>query len=153
MFRPFIFILLFASIAAAQRPDAEARLTAGWVGFLDEGPDHHVLAGGAVRYYLTPRLSFEPELMYFAGENNHWDIALTPNLAFDFRGGGSAVPYVVGGVGWMHSKFGRFTTDDVYVSGRFGVKLFMTPGIYFAPEIGIGWEPHVRISGTVGFRF
>jgi hypothetical protein len=149
----FLFMSFFAVPAMAQRPPAEVRLTAGWTGFLDDAPDHHVAVGGAFRYYLSPRFSVEPELMYLGGDGDHYDITLAPHIAFDFVRSGKVVPYVIGGVGWMHSSFGRFTTDDIWVDGGVGVKLFLTDHMYFAPELRAGWEPHFKVTGTVGFTF
>ena len=76
-----------------------------------------------------------------------------PNVAFDFARSGRTVPYVIGGLGWMRSDFGRFTTDDVFLNGGLGIKLFLTEHIFFAPEIRAGWEPHLRLSGAFGFTF
>jgi hypothetical protein len=90
--------------------------------------------------------------MYFDGEGHH-DFTLTPNFALDFARNGRVIPYVIGGVGWMHSDFRRFTTDDIFINGGFGAKLFLTEHIYFAPEIRSGWEPHLKLTGTFGFTF
>jgi hypothetical protein len=148
----FLMIVFFAGSASGQIPAPEIRFTSGWTGFLDDGADHHVLAGGSFRYYLNSRVSIEPEFMYLGGDGHH-DLTIVPNVAFDFTRGGRAVPYVLGGLGWMRSDFGRFTTDDVFVNGGVGMKLFLTEHIFFAPEMRVGWEPHVRLSGAFGFTF
>jgi hypothetical protein len=146
-----ILILIAAVSLEAQIPRPEVRLAVGWTGFLDEGSDDHAVAGGSVRYYFTPRLSIEPELMYMNGQGHH-DFTLVPNIAFDF-GRGRVVPYVIGGLGWIHSDFRRFNTNEAFFSGGVGLKLFLTDRIYVAPDFRGGWEPHLRFTGTFGFVF
>ena len=54
-----------ADLAAAQdRPGLAGELAAGWVGFADDGIVSESLVGGAVRWYLLPRISVGPELAY-----------------------------------------------------------------------------------------
>jgi hypothetical protein len=89
MMRRVIFsILLFAAAAEAQqKPRPEGRLTAGWMGFIDESWIDHGAFGGSVRYYLTRRVAVEPELLYMIGPGADRDVMLIPHVSLDFRPG------------------------------------------------------------------
>jgi hypothetical protein len=141
----------------AQTGRADIRGDFGWTGFLDEGSDNHVLVGASFGAYLTRRLSVQPEFQYLKRSSsgfsdNHYDLALIGNVAYDFRSPGSrVVPYVIAGPGLIHTRDLFFSTTEFYVTGGGGVKLFVTDRLYVAPDFRIGWEPHMRFSVGLGY--
>jgi hypothetical protein len=161
------FTLLIASHAAqGQSPTAgsgaedrqgavEVRGTFGGSYFLD-APTHFV-GGGSVRFYLTRRLSFEPELLYMRGSRSDQDLVFTANLALDFATSKRVKPYVIGGVGFLHHReltgAGTFSATGWSGSGGVGVKVFLTEKLFIAPEARVGWEPLFRVTGSIGYRF
>ena len=61
--RVAVLLFLFTLTAEAQnKPRPEVRVTGGFAGFIDEDLVGHAVAGGAIRYYITPRVSIEPEV-------------------------------------------------------------------------------------------
>jgi hypothetical protein len=154
----FICLILFTAAAEAQqRPPAEIKGTAGWIGFLDEDILNHGVFGGAVRYYLTPGIGIEPEFLYMIGPGDDRDITLIPHITFDFARSEKVRPYFIGGVGWMYhtDRVGPFniSANDWVVNGGIGVKLFITPRMFVAPEYRMGFETIVRATASVGFTF
>jgi hypothetical protein len=94
--RTFLVILLFAASAhAQQKPRPEIKATAGWVGFIDESWINHTVIGGSARYYLTPRVGVEPEILYMIGPGSDRDVTLIPHISFDFRTRENVRPYVI----------------------------------------------------------
>ena len=77
-----------------------------------------------------------------------------PNFVF-YKG--RVVPYVLGGVGWARSRFKgltpTFTNNEVFVEAGGGVKIYFAQNWFIAPDLRIGWEPHVRASVGVGYTF
>jgi hypothetical protein len=158
MRRIVLFILLFAvSAQAQQKPRPEIKATAGWVGFIDENWIDHTAVGASARFYLTSRIGLEPEVLYMIGPGSDRDVTLIPHLSFDFMSREKVRPYIIGGVGWMHhsQKIGpiRFSNDEWVGNGGVGVKFFLTPRLFVAPEFRLGFETIVRAAGTVGFTF
>jgi hypothetical protein len=154
----FLLILLLAASAQAQnKPRPEIKATAGWVGFIDESWINHKIVGGSARFYLTPRVGLEPEVLYMIGPGSDRDVTLIPHVSFDFLVREMIRPYVIGGAGWMHhsQKIGpiRFTNNEWVGNGGVGVKFFLTPGLFVAPEFRIGFETILRAAASIGFTF
>lgn len=152
------FVLITSTAALAQgTPPPEIRAIAGLTTFLDEDADHHVVLGGAGRYYLTSRLSLEPEILYMIGSGSDRDVSIVPHVAWDFNPGQRVRPYVIGGVGLLHhrQRFGpfKFTDNEWTVDGGIGVKFFLNTRVFVAPEIRLGFEPLLRVAGSIGFTF
>src|ERR1051325_3011729 len=64
------------------RPKVEGKVIFGSAVF---GEDlEHKLVGGAVRAYVTKRLSIEPEYLYLRRSENDQDNLVQMNVAFDF---------------------------------------------------------------------
>jgi hypothetical protein len=150
--------LAFASVAAAQgTPRPELRITSGWTGFIDESWIDHTAIGGSVRYYLTPRLGIEPEVMYLVGPGSDRDITVIPHLTVDFNPGGAVRPYFIGGAGLLRFQqgvgTGLYTAKTWVVNGGFGVRIPLGSRIFVAPEARIGYETLLRFSGSFGFTF
>jgi hypothetical protein len=159
MLRRVIFsILLFAAAAEAQqKPRPEGRLTAGWMGFIDESWIDHGAFGGSVRYYLTRRVAVEPELLYMIGPGADRDVMLIPHVSLDFRPGQPLRPYVIGGVGLLHhrDRFGpiEFTDNEWAWTAGLGIRIPIASRMFVAPEFRVGVEPASMITGTFGFTF
>ena len=157
--RRVTFTILFFVLAAEaqQRPSPEIRVTGGWVGFIDEDWLDHAAFGGSFRYYLTRRVSIEPEVLYMMGPGADRDVSVIPHLGFDFRPGRQVRPYIIGGAGLLHHRdefnFRKFTDNEWTVNGGFGVKMFLTPKMFIAPEFRLGLETTLRAAGSVGFVF
>jgi len=153
----FLILLLAASAEAQQKPGPEVKATAGWVGFIDEDWINHKIVGAAARFYLTTRIGLEPEVLYMIGPGSDRDVTLIPNLSFDFMTREKVRPYIIGGVGLMHhsEKIGpiRFSDNEWVGNGGVGVKFFLTPRLFVAPEFRLGFETILRAAGTVGFTF
>lgn len=153
----FVYGALNAVAAEAQRPGPEVRATAGWGGFIDESWINHVIFGGSVRYYLARRVALEPEVLYMRGPGTDRDVTVIPHISYDFRPGKPVRPYIIGGAGLLHhsEKFGPtpFTDNEWTANFGVGVRVPVTPRVFVAPEFRIGWEPTLRIAGSVGFTF
>jgi hypothetical protein len=153
-----LLMLSFAATAGAQqKPRAEIKATTGWVGFIDEDWIDHFVIGGAVRYYLTPRIGIEPEVLYMIGPGSDRDVTLIPHISFDFLSRPKVRPYLIGGAGLLHhsEKFGplKFSHNEWVGNGGVGVKFFVTPALFVAPEFRMGFETIFRAAGSIGFVF
>ncbi|MEN3338577.1 MAG: hypothetical protein V7647_2253 [Acidobacteriota bacterium] len=78
-------------VTAQDRPGPAIEATAGWAAFADDGIVSEPSAGGAVRWYLLPRLSAGPEIVHIDG-HNHTHLVLTGNLSFDMLAPGNGRP-------------------------------------------------------------
>lgn len=157
-----LMIGLSASASAQERPRPAVELTGGWVGFVDDATVHERLAGGGVRWYVSPRVSLGPEISYMVGPRTLRDLLVTGNVVFDFvtpRTGAPArpiTPYLVAGAGiFNHSqKFAgqTFRSNEGGFTGGGGARIRVIDRVYVAPEFRIGWELHARAAVTVGVR-
>ena len=128
----------------------------------------HTLVGGAVRVYVTKRLSIEPEYLYLRHSENDQDHIVQPNIAFDFTDPTKRfVAYGIAGVGVLYHQ-GRFFGRD-FVTGAprvfdtsvttwtatagGGVKMFLTKRLFVSPEVRVGREPDFRATINVGYVF
>jgi Outer membrane protein beta-barrel domain len=148
-------------IAAAQeRQSPSLDLSAGWVGFGDDGIVSEGMVGGAGRFCLTPRLAIGPELLYISGDN-HSHLVLTGNLTFDIlaprAGRAPAVtPFLVVGAGMFQTRESFAAEDYTYTEGAFtaggGIRAAVSDRVTVGVDARIGWEAHLRINGVVGVR-
>lgn len=155
-----VFLLLWfltPLLAEAQGRQIDLRGSVGWTGFLDDSFVNHLATGVAGRFYLTRRLSVEPELQYLYQNSRHSDLLLVPNIAWDF-GGQRIVPYVAGGVGLIRgsSKIPgalrpSFSNTEPFYQVGGGVKLYLSDRWFMAPDFRIGFEASLRF--TVGFGY
>ena len=129
----------------------------GYAGFVDEQIIHHSVIGGAARWYLLPRLAVGPEVVYMIGPGDDRDLVLTGNVTFDILRGAAVTPFLVAGGGlFRHSdRFGgrTFSATEGSFTGGGGVRVSIGERLYVAPEVRIGWEPHIRFSVGVGWKF
>jgi len=148
------------------RPKVEGKVIFGSAVF---GEDlEHTLVGGAVRAYVTKRLSIEPEYLYLRRSEDDQDHLVQMNVAFDFTDPTKRfVPYAIGGAGVLHNRgrvfrsdFGTgapfvrelsFTTWTASAGG--GVKIYLTNRLFVSPELRLGREPTFRATINVGYVF
>jgi hypothetical protein len=151
-----------AQDAPQPRPAPVVEGSIGWAGFGDEGIVHHTLIGGGARFYVSRRFSLGPELQYMIGPDSDRDLILTGNVAFDVLGPTAArprrtTPYlVVGGGLFRHSDpfFGEtFSSNEGAFTAGVGLRAWATERVYGAIDARLGWEPHLRVAGTVGVTF
>ena len=145
-----------ASVATAQqRPASSLEVTAGWVGFADDGIVSETLIGGAARWHLLPRLSIGPEVVYIDG-NNHSHLVATGNLTFDVLAPrkGRVTPFLVIGAGVFQTResflSGTFTSREGAFTAGGGVRALVGDRVTAGVDARIGWEAHLRVGGFVG---
>jgi len=147
-------------------PKVEAKVIWGGATFGED--DDHKLIGGAVRVYVTKRLSIEPEYLYLRDSVNDQDQLIQPNVAYDFTDPTKrVVAYGIAGVGVLKHK-GRFV-DRNFVTGvttvfdtsfttwtasvGAGAKIFLTKRFFVSPELRLGRQPTLRATINVGYVF
>jgi hypothetical protein len=153
-------LLICFSRASAQEgdltpPRVEVKATFGAAGFGDEIEYPHVVAGGSVRFYLTRRLSVEPELLYMRRSAADQDYLFVPSVAYDLVDPRErAVPYVIGGVG-VYQRRGQFTSPATWSADvGAGVKIFLNDRLFIAPEARLGYVGYeATMRGTVGVGY
>ncbi len=163
MVRPlaaFAFALALLPAPAQAQGDA-LELPGGYAGFVDDATKHHTVAGGSARWYVRPRVSIGPEVVYMRGPNGDRDLFVTGNVTMDLAGSYGrpprVIPFLVVGAGLMrHSdRFGSttFTSSEGAVTGGGGVRGWITDRVFVAGEVRVGWELHARTTATVGWTF
>lgn len=137
-------------------PKVEGKVIIGSATF---GEDlEHKLVGGALRVYVTKRLSIEPEYLYLRNGENDQDHIGQANVAYDFTDPTKrAVFYGIAGVGLLHHESTFFGTDRNFntwtASVGGGLKIFLTKKLFVSPELRLGREPTVRATINVGYVF
>jgi hypothetical protein len=149
-------VLLAAPMAAAQnRPAPAAEFAAGWIGFVDDGIVSETMVGGAFRWYPLRKLAIGPEMIYIGGDN-HSHFVLTGNLTFDVLADRAVTPFLVvgGGLFQTHDSFpsGGFTSNEGAFTFGGGVRINAGDRITVGFDTRIGWEPYLRLNGTIGVR-
>ena len=157
----FVLAPLLTTTASSQgRASPTLDLSAGWVGFADDGVVSEGMIGGAGRFYMSPRIAIGPELLYISGEN-HSHTVLTGNLTVDFiapQAGRPArvTPFLVVGGGMFQTRESFFGEDVTHTEGAFtaggGVRAAVGDRVTVGVDARIGWEAHLRINGVVGVR-
>jgi Outer membrane protein beta-barrel domain len=150
-----------AALATAQnRPGPSAEIAAGWVGFADDGVVSEILVGGAVRFYLSPRLSVGPELVYIQGDN-HSHVVVTGNVTWDLLSPtngrpASVTPFFVAGGGLFQTRerfpSGGFSSSEGAFTAGGGVRAALGDRVTIGADARIGWELHLRVGAVVGVR-
>jgi hypothetical protein len=160
----FLVVDLLAANGDARAQDSarqghESRLelkgAAGYSSFVDDGPLPHFVIGGSARIRIFRGLGLEPELTYMYRSQQDRDFILVPNLIWEFRRKDRVVPYLIGGFGLLHhlERSGNYEMSGDFRVAHFGfgTKIFLNRRLFVAPEVRIGWEPHIRIAGTAGY--
>jgi hypothetical protein len=142
--------------AAQDRPAAVAELALGWVGFGDDGIVSETLLGGAARFYVASRVGIGPEIVYLAGPN-HSHLVVTGNVTLDLMSPDRPVtPFLIvaGGLFQTRESFpsGGFTSNEGAFSFGGGVRVAAGDRVMLGFDARIGWEPHLRLNGTLGVR-
>ncbi len=143
-----------AAIGQEQRWVADASV--GYAGFVDDATKEYALVGGALRRYVSTRVSIGPELVIMLGGDLVRDRAmlLTGNVIVDFGISDPALarmtPFLVGGVGtfWGRDivRGGPYWSSDPAFTAGGGVCVRMASRVAAAAEYRIGWELHQRLS-------
>jgi hypothetical protein len=151
-----------AGAAAAQNvPTPAAELSIGWVGFADDGIVSETMVGGTVRFYLTPRVSVGPEVVYIKG-SSHSHLMVTGNVTYDVlepvRGRPRLVtPYLVagGGVFQTRDEFRgeTFKSNEGAFTAGGGLRAVAEDRVIVGVEARVGWELHLRVNGFLGVQF
>jgi len=150
----------FVEMSAAQeRPRPLIDFSGGWARFPDESLIDHGTVGGSARFYLTPRLSVGPELVYMIGPGTDRDLFVTGNVTYEWPmlvSGRSprVMPFVVASGGYMRHRprFGTFVAHTTAIVGGGGVRVRITDRVSAGPELRFGLELHLRVGGTVTIR-
>ena len=147
-------------------PTIEGKVIFGGATFGEEL--NHTLVGGAVRVYVTKRLSIEPEYLYLRRTEHDQDHVVQMNVAYDFTDPTKrVVVYAIAGAGVLHNRGRVFGSDFVTrapfvreisfntwtVSAGAGVKIFLTKRLFVSPEARLGREPTARATINVGYVF
>jgi len=130
---------------------------AGLAAFPDEGWINHAVVGAAITLPLSRRWAVEPEFLYLYSSEHDMDIHLIPNLLFQWKNRSRIVPYLKFGVGLERHR----SAYDQWVSWAsswtggcgFGTRIFLSDHWYVSPEFRLGWEPLLRVTGSVGYSF
>ncbi|MCW5979278.1 MAG: hypothetical protein KIT09_14480 [Bryobacteraceae bacterium] len=140
----------------AAAPDDDVRgavrfTAAAALKYLDEPWE---FAGAAsLRFYLTSRLSLEPEVVVSPGRRfNQW--SFIPNLAFDLRDRGARVtPYVIGGIGYFHEKDKSidYKRSGLAWSAGLGLRVRLPGRLFLAPEFRAGHMTRAAIGFGILF--
>ena len=156
-----VLVVPMANRAAAQdRPTPAAEFAAGWVGFADDGVVNESLVGGAARWYLLPRISVGPEVVFINGDN-HSHLVVTGNVTFDILGPINRRPRPVtpflaagGGIFQTRESFptGTYTSSDGAFTAGGGVRALVSNRVTVGIDARIGWELHLRVNGLIGLR-
>jgi hypothetical protein len=88
------------------------------------------------------------------GPGGDRDLFLTGKMIVDFMSRRRASPYFVadGGVMMHRDAFfhtGAFWSREGAVSAGLGTRIRLTRRLSLAPEVRIGWEPHLRAGGVL----
>ena len=166
MFRAALAVCLLAAshatpAAAQDRPGPAVEVTAGWVGFADDGIVSETLVGGAARWYLLPRLSIGPELTFIGGDN-HSHLVVTGTVTFDVLAPANGRPARVtpflaigGGLFQTRESFAAetFTSSEGAFTAGGGIRALVGDRVSVGLDARVGWELHLRVAGLIGLQF
>jgi hypothetical protein len=154
-----LLALPMANTAAGQdRLGPVPEFEVGWVGFADDGIVSESLVGGAVRLYVFPRISIGPEVVYIRGDN-HSHVVATGNLTWDVFAPTNGrprqvTPFLVAGGGVFQTResfsTGTFTSSEGAFTAGGGVRALVGNRVTVGIQSRVGWELHLRLSGSVG---
>jgi hypothetical protein len=149
------------SAAAQEPPTLAVEIPAGALVFADDGIVTEGFVGGVSRFYVSPRVSIGPEIVFVTGEH-HRHLILTGNATFDLigpvNGTRRLMPFIVIGAGVFHTReqfpnSGTFTHAEGAFTAGGGMRVPVGDRLFIGAEARLGWELHVRVNGIVGVRF
>ena len=156
MIKSICFLLFFSAALFGQTGTVDVKGSFGYTGFVDDLWSNHTLTGGSVRFYVSRRLSVEPEFQYLRRDSGHDDFVAIPHINFDLREG-RVVPYLSIGVGYMRSRFRDFSpagsSNEYLAQAGGGAKVYLKNGWFISPDFRLGTELHVRASVGIGYSF
>lgn len=132
-------------------------VTAGLVTFVDDDIARESLVGGAVRWYVSPRIAIGPEIGYIAG-TGHSHLIVTANVTWDITrpSSGRVTPFLVAGGGLFQTRqrFGSdtFTSHEGAFTAGGGVRVRTSSRVAVGVDARVGWELHTRVAGVLGVR-
>ena len=156
-----LFPLLAGASEAQERPGPVAEFAAGTLLFADDGVVSEGFGGGALRFYVRPRISVGPEIAFISGQN-HSHLMVTGNVTIDALRSTSgrprrATPFAVVGAGLFRSRdpfpVGTFTHNEGAFTAGGGVRIRAEDRVTIGVEARLGWELHIRLNAMVGVRF
>jgi hypothetical protein len=159
------FLVLPAGGAYAGAPEdgvpLAAEFAAGELRLLDNGDPHERFVGGALRFYISPRVSVGSEIA-FSARRRYEHLMVTGNATFDFVGATAGGPRLVTPFAVVGGGLFRTTVDlptgDVYSSseGAFtaggGARVRLARHVFVGAEMRVGWELHLRVNAMVGVQ-
>jgi len=161
-----IVALILLAAPLARKAEAQAlpapvvEFAAGALEFADDGVVTEGFAGGAARFYISPRISVGPEVAFINGER-HSHQMVTGNLTVDVLGpvnGRSRriTPFAVVGGGLFRTSeqfpTGTYSSGEGAFTAGGGVRARAGNRLTFGAEARVGWELHVRFNAMVGVQ-
>ena len=142
---------------SSERPPSAVEIIGGYAGFVDDATIDHGVIGGSARFYLSPRISVGPEIVYMRGPADDRDLFFTGNLTFDVLTPGPdrrVTPFLVAGGGLFRGSYSIGPQPFSYLEGAFtaggGIRAPVSERWHALGEYRIGWELHQRVTGGVG---
>lgn len=153
-----VALLVMTSASALAQPASRGvtvTFGGGYAGFLDDAVINHGVAVAGGEWVIRSRVAIAPEVLYMVGPGSDRDVFVLGVARFGIRPFTTAVaPYVVAGGGVMrHSETlggGSFSNTAGAVIAGGGVRLRVSDRVFVAPEVTVGWEPHLQASVRVG---
>ena len=164
-------LTLLPSPVLSQARTVDVRASVGYTYRLDDSPPYGWLGGGTVTVPRGVHSRFGVEGWYVSmfGPYGHQEKAearlVTALWEYAFFPGQRVNPYAVIGVGvtqyrsWyldfgpIHGSPGWDIQHRLHVLGGLGVRLFLTPHVFIAPEVRIGLVPLFRPTVALGYAF
>ena len=144
-----------AGQSSAAAPDL--LVTGGRAAFVDDAVIGHWVAGAGVAWTPWRHMAVGPEVLYMVGPRSDRDLFVLGVARFGVVPfGRPVVPFVTTGAGVLRhtdASYGRaFSSTEMGLVFGGGVRIQPTSRVFIAPEVTLGWEPHLRASVTVGIR-
>ena len=164
-------LTLLPSPVLSQARTVDVRASVGYTYRLDDSPLYGWLGGGTVTVPRGVHSRFGVEGWYVSmfGPYGHQEKAearlVTALWEYAFFPGQRVNPYAVIGVGVTQYRswyldFGPIPGSPgwdiqhgLHVLGGLGVRLFLTPHVFIAPEVRIGLVPLFRSTVALGYAF
>ena len=144
-------------VAAQARPSPAMDVSAGEAWFADDSLIEHGYVGVWPRFYVTPRLSLGPEVVYMVGPGTDRDLFITANVNYEWPlpvGAASprVTPFVLAGWGYMRHtpRFG--TGSDRRTQPWAGAACASGSPTAFPQALSFAWESSCTFASVVRER-